>query len=435
MFIQREEEIKILEDEYSSANSTIQFIFGAKNSGKTTLLQKFSKEKDTLYFSNCEMLPAHFFTQMANIISNYFHGIDTVGKPFNSFYELLVFLQEQNIEKKLVIIFDDFQNILKVDKNGLDELLKLWKASLRKKNIQLLISSSNLFSDDKYKEICNISGANIRLKYLDFLAIKEFLPNINKLDQLYIYSLLGTSPSNLKYYNPKIEFTENIYNLFLTTNAYLFEYGIRILKTEISDIGTYSSILYAIAKGNSKVGDIATFLDVKPTHLSRYLQKLIDMMILDKSVPLGEDKKNSKFGRYIILDNTLKFWFSYIFPNFSALQQNNVKEVSKIIQDEFIRKTVFSSYKSCIKEYIDRKQETIFGYKPILTGAWWDNQNNSIDLIAYNKKYITFVQILWEEKDMAQIAYSKLKNASEKFETSLEKKYLIITKNTFFNIN
>lgn len=435
MFIQREEQIKNLEQNYNSANSTIQFIFGAKNSGKTTLLNEFSKDKEKLYFSNCEMIPSLFFTQMANTISNFFHGIDTVGKPFNSFSELLAFLEEQKIEKKLLIVFDDFQNVLKVDKNSLSDLIKFWKTTLKKKNIQLLVSSSLLFSDEYEKELNSISTSNIYLKFLDFLSIKEFFPNMNKLDQLYVYSLLGTSPANLKYYNPKIEFTENIYNLFLSSNSYLFEYGIKILKSELSDIGTYCSILYAIAKENTKAGDIASFLNVKSTYLSRYLQKLIDMMIIEKVVPIGEDKKNSKFGRYVIVDNTLKFWFLYIFPNYTALQQNNVKEVSRVIQDEFIRKTVFISYKKCIKEFINRKKESIFTYEPSSIGSWWDNQNNNIDLIAYNKKYITFIQILWEDKDMAQIAYANLKSASEKFETSLEKKYLIVTKNTFLNMN
>jgi len=434
MFLQRENELKILEDNYNKPNSSIEFIFGAKSTGKTTLLNEYSKDKEKLYFSNYEMIPSQFFTQMANTISIKFHGTNTVGKPFNTFLEVLKFLNNQKIEKKAIIIFDDFQNVLKVDKDALNELLKYWKSDLKTKNIQLIVSSSILYGELKDKEIESIANSNLKLKYLSFLAIKEFFPKVNKLDHLYIYSLLGTSPTNLKYYNPNTEFTENIYNLFLSSNSYLFDYGIQILKSEIGDIGTYSSILYAIAKGNSKVGDIANFLDVKSTYLSRYLQKLIDMMIIEKIVPINDDKKNSKFGRYIISDNTLKFWFLYIYPNLSDLQQNEVKEVSLLIQDEFIRKTVFSSYKKCIKDYINIKQESILGYKPVAIGSWWDNHNNTIDLIAYDRKNITFIQILWEDKDMAKIAYGKLKTASEKFKTSLEKKYVIVTKNTFFNI-
>lgn len=433
MFLQREKETDYLNEKYNSANSTIEFVFGPKNSGKTTLLHEHCKDKDTIYFSNYEMIPSQFFTQMADTISNYFFGNSTVGNPFKSFLEVLEFLEKQKIEKRVVLVFDDFQNVLKVDKNALDDLLKFWKKRLKHKNIQLVVISSTLFPEVKLNEILLV-GSVLRLEYLDFISIKEFFPEMSRLDQLYVYSLLGTTPTNLKFYNSKIEFTENIYNLFLSSNSYLFDYGIRILKSEISDIGTYSSILYAISKDNTKVGDIAQFLDVKSTHLTRYLQKLIDMMIIEKIVPVGEDKSSSKFGRYKIIDNTLKFWFSYIYPNLTSLQQNRVKDVIKQIEDEFISKTVFLSYKRCIKEFIYKSQENIFGYKPNAIGSWWDNHNNTIDLIAYDKKIVTFVQILWEDKDVAQISYGKLKTASEKFETSLEKKYIIVTKNTFLNM-
>lgn len=431
MFLQREKELQFLESNYISPNSSLELIFGAKNSGKTTLVQEYTKDKDKIYFSNYEMIPSLFFTKMANTISEYFHGTKTVGIPFKTFNEFISFLEKQEITEKLVIVLDDFQNILKVDKNAFDDFVKLWKKGFKNKNIQLIIVSANLFVDeDKLLDFASI----IKLEYLDFISIKEFFPEMSRLDQLYVYSLLGTTTTNLKFYNPKIEFTENIFNLFLSPNSYLFDYGIRVLKSEISDIGTYSSILHSISKENTKIGDIASSLDVKSTHLTRYLQKLIDMMIIRKIVPVDEKKRSSKFGRYEIIDNALKFWFSYIYPNLTALQQNDVKEVSLQIQDEFISKTVFLSYKKCIKEFVYKSQENIFGYKPKTIGSWWDNQNNKIDLVAFDRKNITFVQILWEDKDLAQISYGKLKSISERFKTSLEKKYIIVTKNTFFNM-
>lgn len=432
MFLQREKELELLNNSFNLPSSSIDFIFGAKNSGKTTLVQEYSKDKEKIYFSNYEMIPSLFFTKMANTINNFFYDCD-VSTSFRTFTEILKFLDKQKIEKKLLIIIDDFQNIMKVDKNALSELLKFWKKNLKNKNIQLIISSSLLFSDTS-DLIERVSTNNISLDYLDFIAIKEFFPDMNRLDQLYVYSLLGTTPSNLKYYNPKIDFTDNIFNLFLSPNSYLFDYGIRVLKSDISDIGTYSSILHSISKGNTKIGDIATSLDVKSTYLTRYLQKLNDMMIIKKIVPIGEDKKVSKFGRYEIEDSALKFWFSYIYPNLTSLQLSNVKEVSQLIQDEFISKTVFLSYKKCIKEIVNNKKKDILGYEPMYIGSWWDNNNNNIDLIAYDRKTVTFIQILWEDKDMAKISYGKLKSSSEKFESSLNKKYVIVTKNTFFNM-
>lgn len=436
MFINRKVELEQLSSSYSGANSALDIIYGAKNVGKTALVNEFSKDKSYIYFSSYEMIASHFFTNMANCISKHFFGVNTVGKPFNSFEEVLLFLLEQKIEEKLLFILDDFQAILKTDKQALEVLCKYWKKEFKKKNIHIIVVSSLQFLEYSSKNEIEIFSNNIiKLEYLDFFAIKEFFPTLNKLDQLYIYSLLGTTPANLKYYNPKIDFTENIVNLFISSNAYLFEYGVRVLKNEITEIGTYCSILHAIAKGYRKIGDIAKELDLKSTYLSRYLLKLLDMMIIKKVIPLGEEKnKNSKYGRYEISDNTMIFWFLYIYPNLHLLQQNEFETVSQIIQEEFIKKSVFQSYKKCIKEIIFDKQEMIFGYLPKAIGSWWDNSDNTIDVVAYNNKLVTFVQILWEDKDVAKIAYGKLKNTSEKFESSLEKKYIIVSKNTFFNM-
>lgn len=432
MFLQREDELRLLNNDYQLPYATFEFVYGAKNSGKTALLNEFTKDKKTLFISNFEMINTHFFTSLANIISNYFDQKDCKF-TFSNFKEVLEFLSKHEIEKKLVIIFDDFQNIQKIDKNALSELLSFWKKNLKNRNIQLIVSSSLLFNENLQRNIDKFVSNIIKLKYLDFSALKEFFPEINKLDLLYIYSILGTSTTNLKYYNTKKNFSENIYNLFLSSNAYLFDYGIRLLKNELSDIGAYASILHAISLGNTKIGDIAQFLDVKSTYLSRYMQKLLDMMIVSKNVPLGEDIRKTKYGRYEIEDNTLKFWFSFIYPNFAKLKASNVEDVTKLIEDEFISKIVFKSYKKCIKEFILKNKDSTFGYKPQIIGSWWDN-SNSIDLIAYDNLNITYVQILWEDKDMAKISYGKLKASSEKYNSSLEKNFLIITKETFFNI-
>lgn len=433
MFIQRNKEIQLLENSYNDASSSIDFVFGPRNSGKTSLLNEFSKDKERIYISNYEMIPSMFFTKIANIINNFFDK-DDVEYTFSSFLEVLEFLEKQKFQNKLTVIIDDFHNIQKVDKNALKNLLHFWKKSLKNKNIHLVISSSLLFSDDYENDIKKLKSNVIQLNYLDFTAINSMFPKLSRLDQLYVYSLLGTTPTNLKYYNQNKNFTDNIYNLFLAPNSYLFDYGIRVLKSEITDIGTYASILNSISQGNTKIGDIAASLNVKSTYLTRYIQKLIDMMVIKKRVPLREDKKKSKFGRYEIQDNALKFWFSYIYPNLSKLQFSKIEEVSKLIEGEFISKTVFLNYIKCIKEYIYSNQKDTFGYEPNFIGSWWDNNGSNIDLIAYNNKSITFVQILWEDKDMAKISYGKLKASSEKFPTTLEKKYIIVTKNTFFNI-
>ena len=386
-----------------------------------------------MYFSSFEMIPSIFFTQMANKINQYFYE-SSFNSTVSNFEQILQLIAKYNFDEKIVLVFDDFHQIIKVDKEALNKLVEYWKKRLCNKNVQIIISSSIIFEEEGMKKLSKVVNANIELSPLPFSSIRSFFPNISKLDQIYLYSLLGTSPYFLKYYNPKKEFSENVYNLFLSNNGFLSTLGIDILKSELNEIGTYGSILHAIAQGNTKIGDIANTLELKSTYLTRYLNKLVNMMVIKKIVPINEDTANSKFGRYTICDNALKFWFSYIYTNITSLREMDLEVVTQLIQNKFVTQTVAHNYKNAIKEYVYSNQEKIFGYKPIKIGSWWDNSDHSIDIIAYDKKTITFVQIFWESKEMAKIQYENLKRTSELFPTTLTKKYIIVTKESLLNI-
>lgn len=433
MFVGREVELEKLESSFNSPSASLDLIFGSQYSGKTALVNHFSTNKSRIYFSSFEMIPSAFFTQMANKITQFFYQ-SNFNSTATHFEQILQLFAKYNYDQKIVIVFDDFHQILKVDKEALNTLIEYWKKKLSKKNIQIIISSSLIFEDNSLNKLIKLSSQKIELNPLPFSSIRKFFPNISQIDHIYLYSLLGTSPYFLKYYNPKKEFSENVYNLFLSNNGFLSTLGIDILKSELNEIGTYGSILNAIAQGNTKIGDIANTLELKSTYLTRYLNKLVSMMVIKKVVPINEELQGSKFGRYTICDNAVKFWFSYIYTNITSLREMDLEVVTQLIQNKFVTQTVSQNYKNAIKEYVFANQERIFGYKPSSIGSWWDNSDHSIDIVAYDKKTITFVQIFWESKEMAKVQYSNLKRTSELFDTTLEKKYIIVTKESLFNI-
>ncbi len=96
MFLQREEELTRLNHSFNLPNSSLDFIFGPKSSGKTSLINEYVKDKDKLYFSNYEMIPSLFFTKMANSINSYFNNSD-INFTFNSLTDVLKFLEIQVI--------------------------------------------------------------------------------------------------------------------------------------------------------------------------------------------------------------------------------------------------------------------------------------------------------------------------------------------------
>ena len=74
--------------------------------------------------------------------------------------------------------------------------------------------------------------------------------------------------------------------------------------------------------------------------LSKYLQTLINLDILEREVPITEaNPEKSKKGQYKIKDNFIAFWFQFIYPNRALLEMDKTDSVLKKIKLKLILKT------------------------------------------------------------------------------------------------
>ena len=295
---------------YHTNHSSLHFIYGASKSGKTTLVRDFAIKKNILYLSFSSMISQIQFPNIASHIAKKFN-IKTSYKLYTNFQNILLLIDELLSHEKITIVFDDFDNILKIDKNALETLLEIWNKNLKKHNIQLIIISSVKFDDKINKKINKLSTYNFNMKKIYFSDIIQ-KTDTKIFEKIYIHSCFGSSDYVLSAYNKKVDFIKNLYNISMNPTSSFYNYGIDYLKINISETATYASILYAISIGNNKIGDIALYLNLSSTYLTRYIKKLQDLMILNKELPLNDKQKFSKLGRYHIEDNFLKFWFCYI---------------------------------------------------------------------------------------------------------------------------
>ena len=415
---------------YHSHNSSLHFIYGATKTGKTTFIRDFIVKKNIIYFNASAMSNGLIFSSFANTINKKFKLKNSL-LLYNSFEHILNLLLEQDISEKITIIFDDFNQLIKIDKNALDKIMKFWTNEFSKRNVQLIILSSNILELEHIKKIKTIKNI-IFLEEFPFENISNKAA-LTALDKLYIYSIFGTSNYFLSSYNTKLDFIKNVYQISISPNSPFFNYGFDYLKKDLGEIGTYTSILYAISKGNNKLGDIASFLKFKSTYLTRYIQKLQDMFIIRKELPITQTYSFSKYGRYYINNPFLKFWFCYIFLNQSTLLMKKHQSVLKEIDETVIENILTPTYKKYIKNIIIEDPIKYLGFVPTTIGSWWDNNGNYIDLVALDNNQITFIKVLWQTSDMAKIHYASLKQMSDNFKTTLQKNYIIISKNTYLN--
>lgn len=427
MFLYRDNELRLLQSDFLRPTSSYNLLFGRRKVGKTALLNEYINDKESLYLSCVEMVPHLLFNHLAHIVSQQL-GLK-IGHNIKTFEALLELIETIEVHEKLVIVFDDFQNLQKYDKNVFSTFYSLWSKKLRFKNLQIILASSLHSSDKNDLKIFEKASNEITLKSLNFKLIKTLLPNLNKNDSMYVYSAFGTNPQYLALYDDKKDFILNIKDNFLSYDSFIFHEGINIIKNDLNDVSTYFSILYAVAMGNKKIGDIAKFLDVKSSYLTRYMQKLVDIMVLSKQIPVNDNIQTSKFGRYEMEDNFLKFWFCYIYPNSTHLQRREYYPIISHIRRDFSKRLVKDAYRRYVLELVSSEPEKFLGYIPSSIGSWWNNKDNEIDVVAYDNKDITFINCKWRQKESAKFNYEELKNNTVHFETTLNKKYAIFAKN------
>ena len=424
MILKRELELEQLQKDFEKPVSSYLFVFGRKQIGKTILLQEYTKDKSTLFLSCIEVLPHILFESFQKQITQKYEQTTTNIETFGDF---LLWLTHISFTKKTVIVFDDFHTLCKIEKRCLETFYKEWNGHLKQKNIQIILSSSICFHTKEEAIIYQNASENILLDAFGYETIKNLLPEISKEDQLKLFALFGTHFNCFEHYNVSKSFEQNLNDILRQNQHAIVQQGWYFLKSELGETATYASILYAIANGKNKIGEIAQTLGVKSSYLTRYLQKLNEMMLIKKRVPMNEDFAYSKFGRYTIEDNFLRFWFRCVYVNLAMYEQNSMSRfvdlVLKTLYDELLPQT----FQAHMYNVIVKHFETFFHYKPLQIGSWWSNKDQPIDLVAFDDSTITFIQLQYQASQNSKQIYEELKIKSDAFQTVLNKRFALFS--------
>ena len=436
MFYNRASELDVLKKEYGKQGSAFSVIYGRRRVGKTALIYEYIKDRPNIFFYATEV---NLSIQLTNLLPQILKLID---KPYlkdiqiESLEQLFNLLNEYNFKKKLVFVIDEYQNLTKVDKTISSQLQYIWDTMLKSKNIHLILCGSvvNMMHSEVLDYSSPLYGrrtTNIHLKELRFEYIKSFIPDIGFEDSMRVFASFGTIPKYLENYNPDISFYKNIEENILNKNSFLYQEGYFLLKQELNELTNYFSILEVISKGESKIGSIASRLQVPSTHLTRYLSRLIDLDILIKEVPVTEKNPlKSKFGRYKFKDKFLNFWFFYVYKNYNLLEINQTKAVLEEIKQNFNDRFVSFAFEDFVKEQIESNPTKYLNFIPLKIGRWWNN-NEEIDLVAFDEKNIAFIECKWQKSVNKEKVINNLIKKVAYLKSDKKPQYLVICKEDF----
>lgn len=387
-FINRVDEMNILNNEYSRDGASFVVIYGRRRVGKTTLINHFCEDKNALYFLATEESEKENRNALKELVSQKYGNELLASASLDSWTPIFKIIAEESQKGRIILVIDEFQYLCKANKSFASVMQKVWDEILSKADIMLILCGSliNMMTSQVLNYASPLYGrrtAQIKLKQISFSHYHEFDEAFSIDEQIRHYAVTGGVPKYIELFSKKKDVFVSIKENILSSGAFLYAEPEFLLQKEVSEIGSYFSVLKTIASGNRKLGNIAGALDVSQSNLTTYLKTLIDLDILERAVPITEENpEKSKMGLYRIKDNFLTFWFKFVYPNRGLLESGQTKYVEEKIKKHFIDSHVAFVYEDICREAVWNLLSDSLSFNRV--GRWWGSKDVEIDIVAYD---------------------------------------------------
>ncbi|MDR1193884.1 MAG: ATP-binding protein [Peptococcaceae bacterium] len=386
-FINRTDDLAFLQSQYDQEDAALIILYGRRRVGKTALIAEFGKDKDMLYFLATEESEQINRGQFKNLVAKFTGNALLASAAVDNWEIIFDTLAAYEPERRKLIVIDEFQYIGKSNPAFPSIFQKVWE-KLKTRNIMAILCGSliSLMEAQTLAYSSPLYGrrtGQIKLKPIPFQHYGEFYPAKNGKELIEYYSVTGGVPKYIELFKEEDDIYKAIERHVLSRRSFLYEEPAFLLRSEVSEIGSYFSLLRVIAAGNRKLGAIAAIMGIKQTGLTKYLRTLIDLDILEREVPVTEyNPEKSKRGLYRVKDQFIDFWFKFVYPGRSFLETGRGDLVLREIRENFISRHVAYVYEDICRQRLWRlAAEGQLPFRCDKVGRWWDGQDE-IDLVA-----------------------------------------------------
>lgn len=386
-FYDRDSEIEILLDNEKQAEKSATFtvLMGRRRVGKTSLVTKTFEGHQHAYLFVSKDSEAMLCSKFQQTIEEQL-GIKVYGRltSFRDFFEVLM---RESLQRHFTIIFDEFQNLYKINSAIFSEIQDLWDRYHRESHLNLIAMGSirslmkRIFEDENEPLYGRPTSKFTLLPFtIDVLKqiFRDYKPDYTPEDLLCLYMLTGGVAKYVELLMDAGCYTkEKMLNYLCRQDSYFLSEGRDLMNQEFGDEGsTYFSILQLIAEGLNRRSDIDGAIQ---KDMGTYLQNLEqNFNVVSRLKPILS-KPNSKTSVYEISDQFLRFWFRFVCPYQSLVERGQLS---------LLRKNISLHY----EQFSGRTLEMFFQQKTMesghytVVGNWWDRKGeNEIDMIALNE--------------------------------------------------
>lgn len=421
MFIGRKTELQQLNTLYKQDKFQCVIIYGRRRVGKTTLINEFIKDKDAVYFTGIESTAKDNLENFSRSIAA-LNNANTDNAPvYKDFRSALTEIDAIAKSKKIVLVIDEYPYLAR-SYRPISSLLQELIDTKFKNNANLFIILCGSSMSFMEKQVLGYQSplygrrtAQFHIRPFTFYEAAAYYKNFSNEDLAVVYGITGGIPLYMSFITDTLSLKDNIINTFLMPSGYMYEEPFNLLNQELREPAMYNAIIRAVATGSSRISEIASKVGIENAAATSYIDKLIELGIIEKEVPAGTAGKSRK-SIYGIKDGMFRFWYKFI-PENNILVQRNMPEAA------------WTNIKPHINEYMGKVFENIcadyllenYTNLPVQFqnfGRWWGNnpkmkREEEIDIVAASNDKAILCECKWRnektDKDVLEILLERRK--------------------------
>ena len=413
-FHNRSTELNALNTAFESPGHDFQVIYGRRRVGKTELLKEFCSDQPHIYFLASQEAEDRQREKFVAKVADHFG--DRVPR-IDSWDEALDYLGEKLATEQLVVAIDEFPYLVAENDSLPSYLQSFVDEQLAETDSMLLLCGSSVSTMESEvlgheSPLYGRRTGQLDVQPFSFQQAREVIAYDIE-SAIRSFAVTGGTPMYLTLFDYDQSLTANIQTQILSPTAVLYTEPEFLLRTELRNPARYMSILEAIATGHTTPNEISgtTGIDVGP--LSKYLQTLRRLRLITREVPITASAKQSKRSRYHVGDEFLRFWFRFVEPNRSGIEEAPQAVYNGTIEPN-LSDHVATTFEDVCQEAIWEaiRSESFSSYSEV--GRWWYGEDE-IDLVglAPDADRILFAECKWTNEPVGQSLVSQLREKAE----------------------
>jgi hypothetical protein len=376
-FVNRSEELSRLRKLYESDDPELAVIYGRRRLGKTALVkQSLDQYDDAVVYQAKQKTSALQLQQFIDAAADSYPGLTRIREDWE---EILGYLAEQDA----IIVLDEFPYLVEQDESLPSVLQAMFDHELEESAATFVLVGSSISMMEEAALLGNSplygrSSLKLDIRQLPFEAAMEFFDGTYTPDEhVLTWGVFGGVPYYLEEVSPGSTLGENIQQTILSRHGTLHNEPDYVLRMELTEPTRYFSIIEAIAGGSTSRNEIAGTTGIDYNQLSKYLNRLSRLRLVDQHVPVTEQKERSKRSRYRIRDPFFRFWFHFVYGTGEQYDELGADAYEALIQPELadfvshaFEELCYSALRSLYPQYTITQ-----------TGQWWYGEHE-VDVVG-----------------------------------------------------